>query len=156
MLKPADYLVANDFWAGPGQCPPPPQIAEHLDRLRRSFQHDDLFGPHDVEAALRAALIAAEHLSDTVPQARLTLPDAASTARLPHGHNLLAGYAAQTLKSLADLVTYGTGPNLLHLTRHERADVSVRLGVASRRFQEAAESLRLAHLRVPAAGDCHD
>jgi hypothetical protein len=156
MLKPADYLFASDFWAGAGQCPPPPQIAEYLDRLRRSFQHDDLFGPHDVEAALRAMLIAAEHLSDAVPQARLTVPDAVSTARLLHGHNLLAGYASQTLASLADLVTYDTGPNLLHLTRHERADVLARLGVASRRFQEAAESLRLAYRRIPAADDCHD
>jgi hypothetical protein len=156
MLTPADYLGTDGFWAGPGRREPRPPVAAQLNELRRSFRHDDLLGPHDVEAALRAMLIGAAHLSDAVPHARLTVPDAACTARLVHGHNLLAGYAAQTLTSLGDLITHGTGPDMSHLTTSDRAEVWTRLGVASRRLQEAAEALRLAHLRIALIGNGDD
>jgi hypothetical protein len=147
MLKLAWYLITEtDYWTG---TPDSPRLAPGADLTALLT---DLFGDEaGVSAAQTATAVEimlrmAEHLSGTIPHAKVTFTDHEQFARLLLGLNLLLGYLAQISGRLAHQADTGTGADLSGLSVAERVALTTALATASCRLEESAGLFKEAHL----------
>jgi hypothetical protein len=94
----------------------------------------------------------AEHLSQAIAEAGVTVPDRAQLARLLHGLNLLTAYLAQISGLLADQVHTSIGADLSTLNPHKRQATVTALDAACGLLEQAAAQYGQAHLSTRTTG----
>jgi hypothetical protein len=101
MLKPAWYLTDGDYY---GELPRTPQLdtAESaISSVSQLFSDDGEFSPTQTVAATYLALLADEHINDTITH-NARHHNLADLARLLQGLNLLHAYLTQTIERVAE------------------------------------------------------
>ncbi len=147
MLKLAWYLVTDtDYWTGLTESPRLPQAPEVTATLTDLFGDDAGFSAEHTATAVEIMLRMAEHLSDAISHAEVTVADRAQLARLVLGLNLLLAHLAQVSGRLVHQTETGTGINLSTLPAEDRAALTQALATLSCRLEESAALLKEAHL----------
>src|SRR6266542_4088068 len=147
MLKLAWYLVTDpDYWTGLTESPRLPQAPEVSATLAELFGDDAGFSAAHTATAVEIMVRMAEHLSDAIPHAPITVTDRTQLARLLLGLNLLLAHLAQISGRLAHQADTGTGPNLSDLAASDRAALTQALATVSCRLEESAALFKEAHL----------
>lgn len=147
MLRHAWYLITDDdYWAGSDGHPRGPEADELAAALAELFGDDAGYSPEQTTAATEGMLHLAEHLSQAIAEAGVTIPDRARLARLLHGLNLLTAYLAQVSGLLADQVRTGIGADLSTLNPHKRQATVTALAAACGLLEQAAAQYGQAHL----------
>ncbi len=147
MLKLAWYLVTDtDYWTGLAESPRLPQAPDLTATLTELFGDDAGFSAAHTATAVEIMLRMAEHLSDAIPHAEVTVADRTQFARLVLGFNLLLAHLAQISGRLAHQADTGTGADLSNLTAADRTALTQSLATVSCRLEEAAALFKEAHL----------
>ncbi len=147
MLKHAWYLVTDtDYWTGLTEFPRLPQAPEVTATLTDLFGDDAGLSAEHTATAVEIMLRMAEHLSDAISHADVTVADRAQLAQLVLGFNLLLAHLAQVSGRLAHQTDTDTGINLSTLPAKDRAALTQALATLSCRLEESAALLKEAHL----------
>jgi hypothetical protein len=147
MLKLAWYLVTDaDYWTGLTESPRLPQAPDLTATLADLFGDEAGLSAAHTATAVEVMLRMAEHLSDAVPHAEVSIGDRAQFARLLLGLNLLLAHVAQISGRLAYQADTGTGAEVSDLTATDRAALTQALATVSCRLEESAALFKEAHL----------
>lgn len=147
MLKHAWYLITHtDYWTGLTEPPRLAQAPELTAALSEVFGADAGLSPAQTGTAMEIMLRMAEHLSDAIAHAPVTVADREQFARLLLGCNLLLAHTAQLSGRLAHQVDTGAGADLSGLSAKDRTALTQALATASCRLEESAGLFKEAHL----------
>ena len=152
MLKHAWYLVTDtDYWSGLTEFPRLPQAPEVTATLTELFGDDAGFSAAHTATAVEVMLRMAEHLSDAIPHAPITVTDRTQLARLLLGFNLLLAHLAQISGRLAHQADTGTGSDLSGLPAKDCVALTQSLATVSCRLEESSALFKEAHIAATSA-----